>query len=245
MDAHHEHGEPAAEPSGRGPAAHAAALPAGLSLADAGRRILAGPTIVEEGRTVELWFRIMAADGRSMTSFDELHERRMHLIVVRRDLTGFQHLHPHMDPDGTWRTPVTLGTAGAWRAFADHAADGIPATLGVDVLVGGEFHPQPLPDSSTSAVTSAHQVTLERRPDGVHRFTVVADGTTVRPEPYLGALGHLVVLRWGDLAFLHVHPVSRDDLVFQVDYPTPGAYRCFLQYVVHGEVSTVAFTSVV
>ena len=38
-------------------------------------------------------------------------------------------------------------------------------------------------------------------------FNVQRDGKPVDVEPYLGADGHLVALREGDLAFLHVHPV--------------------------------------
>ncbi len=45
----------------------------------------------------------------------------MHLIVVRRDTTGFQHVHPEMAADGTWSVPLAVATAGSYRAFADRA----------------------------------------------------------------------------------------------------------------------------
>jgi Cu+-exporting ATPase len=41
-------------------------------------------------------------------------------------------------------------------------------------------------------------------------FIVSKDGRPVHTEPYLGAGGHLVALREGDLAFLHVHPTGHD-----------------------------------
>ena len=37
-------------------------------------------------------------------------------------------------------------------------------------------------------------------------FTVTRGGKPIRTQPYLGAGGHLVALREGDLAYLHVHP---------------------------------------
>ena len=46
----------------------------------------------------------------------------MHLIVVRRDGSGFQHLHPALEPTATWSTPITLPDAGAYRVFADFSA---------------------------------------------------------------------------------------------------------------------------
>ena len=63
----------------------------------------------------------------------------------------------------------------------------------------------------------------------------------MRTEPYLGAGGHLVALREGDMAFLHVHPIG-DDPRFEVDFPTPGRYRLFLQFQHEGRVHTAAFT---
>ena len=76
------------------------------------------------------------------------------------------------------------------------------------------------------------------------RFTVTKDGRPVQTEPYLGAGGHLVALREGDLAFLHVHPDRRATgaIGFDATFPTPGRYRLFLQFKVDGTVQTVAFT---
>jgi hypothetical protein len=84
------------------------------------------------------------------------------------------------------------------------------------------------------------------------RFSITRDGQAVRTEPYLGAGGHLVALREGDLAFLHVHPIEdgehgetseHDDVVgFAATFPTEGRYRLFLQFKHAGRVQTVAFT---
>ena len=41
---------------------------------------------------------------------------------IRRDLTGFQHLHPTMAPDGTWSIDLTLAEPGSYRAIADFTA---------------------------------------------------------------------------------------------------------------------------
>ena len=47
----------------------------------------------------------------SRTSTTE-HERRMHLIVVRRDFAGFQHLHPEQRADGSWEVDIELERGG-------------------------------------------------------------------------------------------------------------------------------------
>jgi hypothetical protein len=79
------------------------------------------------------------------------------------------------------------------------------------------------------------------------RFTVFEDGRQAKDiEPYLGARGHLVVLREGDLAFLHVHPESGategSDIRFRIEYPSQGRYRLFLQFKLDGQVHTAGFT---
>jgi hypothetical protein len=246
------------DPTGRGaharhgaeePAAHAEHAPAdpahgrGLAAAEGHLRFEAEPTIVAAGEKVDFSFTIVGPDGRPLTSFEELHERRMHLIVVRRDLTGFQHLHPHMSEDGTWRTNLVFPTGGAWRVFADFATGEAASTLGLDVLVEGDFRPEPLPEATTTAKVAGDVVTVVAAGGGSHlRFDVTREGRRVEVEPYLGAGGHLVALRWGDLAFLHVHPVGEEDIAFEVSYPARGNYRLFLQYSVGGEVRTAGFT---
>ena len=79
-------------------------------------------------------------------------------------------------------------------------------------------------------------------------FTITKDGEPVRTDPYLGAGGHLVALREGDLAFLHVHPEASDDpgtIRFGATLPSAGRYRLFLQFKHDGVVRTVAHTLVV
>src|SRR6266705_639327 len=50
-------------------------------------------------------FHIRGPDGHLVTRFQLVHEKPLHLIVVRKDLTGYQHVHPAMAPDGTWSIP--------------------------------------------------------------------------------------------------------------------------------------------
>lgn len=223
--------------------------------------VVAEPTLTR-GREERLAFRIERSDGEPVRDYDATHERRMHLIVVRRDLTGFQHLHPELAGDGTWSTPITLSDPGEYRLFADFSSDGGARTLTRDLHVEGDADAAALPAPAPVATSDGgDRVELERI--GGHaaiaqhatqpanagepstlRFAITRDGERVEVEPYLGASGHLVALREGDLAFLHVHP-SGDGVEFETTFPTAGRYRLFLQYKVDGAVQTVAFTQVV
>jgi hypothetical protein len=218
----------------------------GLAVSEHGLTLdLAGRT-AQPGWPFQLAFRILGEDGRAVRAFDVEHTKRMHLIVVRRDLTGFQHLHPTLLPDGTWTTPLTLGQAGTYRVFADFSVDGTPTTLADDLQVDGDIQSEALPAPATTSVADGLSVRLT---EGAVRageeselaFDVTRDGRPVSLQDYLGAKGHLVALRQGDLAFLHVHP-DPTSLRFEATFPNPGSYRLFLQFQVGGRIHTAPFT---
>jgi hypothetical protein len=233
----------------------------GLAVSDNGLKLALGRTDLPRGRDSELRFGIVDAGGRRVRDFEVEHEKRMHLIVVRRDGQGFQHLHPELGEDGVWRTRVTLRDAGSYRVLADFKRGHTAQTLAADLAVDGNADYAPLPAPARTAETGdGYQVRLDAGRvragrEAELRFTVTRDGHTVHTEPYLGAGGHLVALREGDLAYLHVHPgghgagegsgepEAHDDAVaFMSEFPSEGRYRLYLQFKHDGRVHTAAFT---
>jgi hypothetical protein len=220
----------------------------GLAIAEDGLRVVVEDPELRRGREDTLRFRIVGDMGETVRDFDLEHEKRMHLILARRDLTGFQHLHPEQAEDGSWRVNVRVDDAGSYRLFADFSHEGENQTLAADLRVDGAADLRPLPAPQPTAVSDGgYDVRLDAgqtRPgqEADLRFTITRDGEPVDTEPYLGAGGHLVALRDGDLAFLHVHPTANDSVRFAATFPTEGRYRLFLQFEHEGQVQTVAFT---
>jgi len=210
-----------------------------------------GYTFRPEERTVgggELAFTITGPDGSPVRSYDVLHDRELHLIVASRDLQQYQHVHPEGDEHGRWTVDLDEMPAGAYRAFADFQASGADQyTLGVDLSVPGPT-PElvPLAPRSTDSV-GGFDVTLDHDLDGTSTevtVTVRRDGEVVTTEPYLGAAGHLVALRDGDLAYLHVHPLDAEPggpVQFAVEVPSAGRYALFFDFKVDGAVRTARF----
>lgn len=245
--------------------AHGATAPAGasmpgLAVSERGLRLDVRTPELRRGTRDELRFAIVDADSGVVRAFDTEHTKRMHVIVVRRDLTGFQHLHPRQAADGSWRVPVRIDDAGSYPVFADFSHEDEAMTLASDLRVDGPADLRPLPAPATSAVSDGgYEVRLDagavRAGDEAElRFAVTKDGRPVHVEPYLGAGGHLVALREGDLAFLHVHPTDHgpgateppsgehDDAIgIGATFPSVGRYRLFLQFKHDGRVQTVAF----
>jgi hypothetical protein len=229
----------------------------GLQVAEAGYtlQLLSGPGTA--GRPTDLAFRILGPDRAPVTVFRMRHDKLMHLIVVRRDLTGFQHVHPVMSAGGTWHISLTLPDAGTYRAFADFAPDTHAAlTLGIDLPVAGDYRPAPLPAPSRTTIVDDYTVTLDGDlAAGRTSPLVLSVSRSGRPvtdlEPYLAAYGHLVVLRAGDLGYVHIHPVGTPGdgttpagprITFDAEVPTAGGYRLFLDFQHAGRVHTAAFT---
>ena len=129
---------------------------------------------------------------------------------------------------------MTVSDAGSYRVFADFSIGGKAHTLADDLTVDGTVRSQQLPAPVDSVNVDGMRVT---QTEGATRA-----GEPVAIEDYLGAKGHLVALRQGDLAFLHVHP-DENSLKFMATFPTAGNYRLFLQFKTEdGRVHTAAFT---
>ena len=231
------------------------ALP-GLATSQAGYRIVPAATTAPAGPRTPYEFTIVGSDGEPLTEYAVEHERRMHLIVVRRDFAGFQHVHPELAADGTWSAAIDTRLPGTYRVFADFTTAAAESmTLGADLSVPGRVDPTPLPaPAPTVDAGDGYEVTVTSEPEtGAAtrlEFTVTRGGRPIeRVQPYLGADGHLVVLREGDLAFLHAHPQGEPGgagpIAFDVDYPSAGAYRLYLQFRHGGTVHTAGFTELV
>ena len=253
-------------PVGEPPAAHAgssgggagsadlpaAGLPGGLTISDAGYTLRLSAPTAPAGRDVPVSFAVTGPDGTPVTDYEVEHEKELHLIAVRRDFTGYQHVHPTLRADGTWSAALDL-EPGVWRLFADFTATGAGAlTLGTDLSVPGTAAlAAPVGETRTVTVdgyTVSITGDLVAGQDADLSFSVRKDGAPVADlQPYLGAYGHLVALRQGDLAYLHVHPDGAPgdgrtrpgpDVVFHASVPTAGAYRLYLDFQHDGVVRT-------
>jgi hypothetical protein len=230
-------------------------IPGGLMVSQDGYTFRLADETARRGRDVPVTFTIEGPDGQPVTAYDVEHEKRLHLIAVRRDFRGFQHVHPELDADGVWSTDLDF-SPGEWRLFADFTPSGAEGlTLGTDVAVTGNYRPASGPDEDRTARVDGYTVTLEgdltAGEDARLTVSVSRNGRPVTNlEPYLGAYGHLVALREGDLAYLHVHPDGTPgdgatepgpDVVFYAAVPSDGGYRLFLDFKHDGVVRTASF----
>lgn len=256
------------DPHANAPAdAAAAATPAvstspaelsGLSLAQGGYALspVRAPGVPGERGTLR--FTIANSAGKPLLDYATVHDKQVHLIVVRTDGQYFAHVHPVLDKTiGTWSTPWTWDAAGTYRVFADFQpaqAGSAKLTLTRAVEVAGEFTPVQAMTARTVDEVAGYTVKLDGAlaAGASQQLTaeVTRDGRPVTLQPYLGAFGHLVALRDGDLAYLHVHPDGAESapgrtggptVSFAATTPTEGRYLLYLDFKVDDTVHTATF----
>jgi len=228
--------------------AEVAHAPGGLQVSDQGYtlRVLSAPDATSDR---PLRFEVFGPDGHRVQVYDLVHERPLHLVVVNRDLSSYDHVHPELSDDGVWSIDLDL-SPGITRLIADFTPrQGPELVLGTDLAVGGDYEPAPPAPVARTATVGTYDVGLtgdlvpgESSPV---TLTVTRDGEPVTDlQPHLGAYGHLVALREGDLAYLHVHPEESGagpEVPFLAEVPSEGRYRLFLDFRHGGVVRTAEF----
>lgn len=61
------------------------------------------------------------------------------------------------------------------------------------------------------------------------------------PEPYLGALGDVVITDELGEKFIHVHPMSEKETAFMTQFDERGIYKMWTEFKLDGEVIVYPF----
>ena len=200
--------------------------------------------------TQQLSFTVTGPDGAPIKDAVVEQTKKLHLIVVRSDLTGYQHLHPELASDGTWSIPVEFVSAGRWHIIADLTpVQGTRVVLGLDATIAGASADRLLPAAVQATTVDGFEVMLDGQlstTEAPLNFAITKGGAPASTiTEYLGAGGHLVALRSDTLAYTHLHPNGDAGpmLSFAARAPEKGTYRLFLQFATGDKVHTAEFTA--
>ena len=184
-----------------------------------------------------------------------VHEKKIHLIIVRKDLSEFYHEHPEFTADGNYKAPFTFDKGGEYVLFQDYTPAGSGHQLGRQVVAvqGPQYAPVKFKADDMSweqdgyAATLAFDKPLTTGQLLGMKITLSKGGQPVTDlASYLGALGHVVVISEDTERYLHVHPNDQADkgpvIGFNTNFEKPGLYRVFLQFNHAGNIHTGNFT---
>lgn len=208
------------------------------------------------GAKTILSVQILDEKGKPVTAFDVEHEKLMHLIVVSEDLSSFEHIHPTYQKDGRFDIAFTFPVAGGYRLYADYKPKGSEATSKSSqvTLAGTAPAPQPIvPDTNLTRIVQGISVSLTHdslvagKP--VRLTFRLQEASTNKPitdlQPYLGAVGHVVIISRDGEQYVHVHPLDEQskgpDAIFQTTFPQSGVYKMWGQFQRGGQLFVVPF----
>ena len=226
--------------------------------------LLCAPKTPKAGAEAELQLIVRDAENpkKNVTAFELMHETLLHLVVVSADLGQFAHVHPELGGDGIFRIRYVFPAPGEYHLFAEAAprrsgAQILTAKLRVAGHATGGFD---IASAARSSVVRAGSVEIElKSPRGgvpIHKMITMnfclRDGVTNGPvldlEPYVGAIGHLILIHQDGVTFVHSHPDERlpdlgrnGTVPFLARFPKPGLYRAWCQFQRQGVVLTGAF----
>lgn len=185
--------------------------------------------------------------GNPVTELEINHEKILHLIMVDESLQKYDHVHPEQTGKGEFRVPHSL-KEGSYRAFVDikpkHLAyhvTPVPFTVGNPEAAEDHDHGL-LPDSTLTRQVEGETVTLLMSSSQANEPVVLnfeLDQTNL--TPYLGAMGHVVILDEKAQQFLHVHPSNEKQPIFETRFSQPGIYKIWAEFKQNGKVRAFPF----
>ncbi len=225
---------------------------AGLSASVDGYTITAEQPVLDPAEDTFVEFLITGPDGRAVPEYQDVDDTHLHLVAFRRDLTGYQHIYPEQGEAASWWAILNL-TSGPWHVIVEFTpkALGRPVILSTDFSVRGRYQAQALPapvdriDVEGLAIT--RQGRLTTRVTSRTKITVTDGGRPVTDiQPAHGGLAHAVIIRPGDLGYLHLHAVPTTGtgpiLEFDGGPPDPGTYRLFVEFFRSDRLVVTPFT---
>jgi len=213
------------------------------------------PKDVEVGVPVTLHMMIHDDSGAMVEEFEVIHEKKIHLIVVRQGLDEFAHVHPELHEDGSFSIEHTFPEAGKYRLYVDHKPAGqSQATATGSVEVAGDVEPaaELVPNApgrvQGEGLEADVAVGLAAKGATTITFQVLHESQAVDDlEPYLGAMGHLVVISADGAEYVHAHPTGESPsapdgkVSFEAHFVKPGLYKGWGQFQRGGQVYTIPF----
>jgi|GEM_PF-519158 len=210
----------------------------------------------QAGQNTAIRIQILDEDGMPIEDFDIEHEKLLHLIVVSKDMSYFNHIHPEYNGQGEFTITNRFPAGGEYKLIADYVPTGGAKTTQTEwvTIEGAAAEPAALvPDRThVKTVDGVEVELLDDHPAAGQDFELhfrLSDAATGEPvtdlEPYLGAVGHVVILSEDTEQYLHVHPLddkaAGPDAKFATSFPHAGIYKVWAQFQRDGKMMTVPF----
>lgn len=206
------------------------------------------------GQRVKLRFAVKHPEtGRPVSELELVHERVFHLFVISENLEHFAHEHPEPVGPGVFELDWVFPVGGMWRLLADfYPTHGTPQLIARSVLLAGKAGAtrQLAGELRGENVTAQLKLTPSEPLAGEKALLQYSLAPRASFEPFLGAMGHMLIASEDLIDLIHTHPFLVDGglatppedvklVQFNVLFPRPGRYRVWAQFQRAGVVNTI------
>ena len=175
------------------------------------------------------------------------HEMLMHAIVVSSVLQQYYHVHPENKKDGVYTQQINLPD-NIYNVFVDIKPKELnyeiaPIQIHVGNTDGSSRKAKLSEDTNFTKIINGQAVTLMLEAGIRVNEDIMLDFELLgaKPQPYLGALGHVVILNEEADRFVHVHPMSASKTAFHTQFHEPGVYKIWAEFKFKDQVNVYPF----
>jgi hypothetical protein len=209
------------------------------------------PRAPKPGQMAKMRFTILhPKTRRPVPDLELVHERVFHLFLISEDGRHFAHEHPEPVAPGVFEFTWKFPQGGGWRALCDFFPAGATPQLIPQTILLAPSAPTPAPPSAANLQASLR---LEPAQPLAGEQTLLFYRLSPREEfePFLGAMGHMLVASADLIDMVHTHPFLIDGapaappadhklIQFNLIFPRAGRYRVWSQFQRAGRVNTFA-----
>ncbi|MDZ5473887.1 hypothetical protein SM124_19385 [Bacillus sp. 31A1R] len=184
-------------------------------------------------------------EGKPVTELEVNHEKLLHLIVVDETLEDYYHLHPEQIGEGQFKVDVDLKD-GNYKAFVDIKPTNLNYIVQpTEFVIGnpdGHSHGELKADDQLVKTIDGNKVELNVSSFSLNEHVTLTFNTgDIELEPYLGAMGHVVILDEHANEYIHVHPADHEKPIFETEFTKPGLYKIWGEFKQNGKVTAYPF----
>jgi len=199
----------------------------------------------EAGKEIPIQF-ILTKEDEPMADLQVMHDKLMHVVLVRNGLKHFDHIHPEQTAPGVFVIPYTFAAAGAYRIWVDFTFDNMQHIVDFDINVAGELEGKEQDKLYGLKVEMSKPEQMIQGKPVTFGFAITDEDGKAVPvtEKFLAADGHMIVIDQTRDEFEHAHDETGDKdntLSFSYTPEKPGKHKAWVQFKIEGQDRAASF----
>ena len=185
-----------------------------------------------------------------ISNIEIVHDKIMHVVLVRNDLKHFDHIHPKAIEPGVFAVPYTFSSSGIYRIWIDFTIDGMQHIVDFDINVLENTESQEKETLEGLNVKFMSPIKIITNQETELIFEIFDKNNKPLPiiEKFLAADAHLISIDEYLEEFNHNHDEKFDEdskISFTHTFTKSGKHKIWVQFSAEGKAKTASFEVIV